>query len=113
VSYRGTAPAASRIRGRGWAQTRTRTAPEPVDGYRLFAWNDSGVPVRGMSNTARLPSVHPHWLFYLPVTDIDDAAARVRTLGGSAMQPFILPNGMRLVSCEDRQGAAFGLAQIA
>jgi uncharacterized protein len=97
----------------GWALKQTLDVSEPVGGYRLFAWNEEGAPVGGMGNTARWPGVHTHWLFYLPVVDIDEAAARVRALGGTAMEPIALPGGMRLVTCEDPQGAAFGLAQTA
>jgi predicted enzyme related to lactoylglutathione lyase len=97
----------------GWAHKQTLDVPDPVGGYRLFAWTEAGVPVGGMGNTARWPGVHTHWLFYLPVVDIDEAAARVRALGGTAMDSFALPDGMRLVACEDPQGAAFGLAQTA
>jgi predicted enzyme related to lactoylglutathione lyase len=97
----------------GWAHKQTLDVPEPVGGYRLFAWNEAGVPVGGMGNTARSPGVHTHWEFFLPVVDIDEAAARVRALGGKAMEPFVLPDGMRLVACDDPQGAAFGLAQLA
>ncbi len=95
----------------GWAHKQTLDAPELAGGFRLFAWNDSGAPVGGMGNTARREGVHPHWLFHLQVADIDDAVARVRALGGTAMEPFSLPDGMRLAACEDPQGAAFGLAQ--
>lgn len=95
----------------GWAHKQTLDVPEPLGGYRLFAWNEAGATVGGMGNTARSPGVHTHWLFYLPVVDIDEAAASVRALGGTAMEPFALPDGMRLVACEDPQGAAFGLAQ--
>jgi predicted enzyme related to lactoylglutathione lyase len=48
---------------------------------------------------------------YLPVAVIDAAIAQVRALGGTAMEPFVLPDGMRLAACEDPQGATFGLAQ--
>jgi len=95
----------------GWAHTQTLDVPDPVGGFRLFAWNETGAPVGSMGNTARWPGVHTHWLFYLPVDDIDEAAARVRALGGTAMEPFALAGRMRLVACEDPQGAAFGLAQ--
>ena len=97
----------------GWAHKQTLDAPEPAGGYRLFAWNEAGPTVGGMGNTARMPGVHTHWLFFLPVADLDQAAARVRALGGKTMEPFTLPAGMRIIACEDPQGAAFGLAQTA
>ncbi len=95
----------------GWAPKQTIDVPEPVGSCRLFAWNASGAAVGGMANTARLPGVHSHWLFHFPVADIDAAAKKVRARGGTAMEPFELPDGMRLVACEDPQGAAFGLAE--
>jgi uncharacterized protein len=52
-----------------------------------------------------------HWLFFLPVADLDKAVASVKAHGGTAMEPVALPSGMRLSACEDPQGAAFGLAQ--
>jgi predicted enzyme related to lactoylglutathione lyase len=94
----------------GWTHEQTLDVPDPVGGYRLFAWNEAGAVVGSMGNTARWPGVHTHWLFFLPVHDLDDAAARVRALGGTAMEPVTI-SGMRLVGCEDPQGAAFGLAQ--
>jgi len=97
----------------GWTQIQTLDAPEPVGAVRLFAWNETGAPVGAIGDTARLPGVHVHWLFFLPVGDIDRAAARVRALGGTAMEPVALRDGMRLAACEDPQGAAFGLAQTA
>jgi predicted enzyme related to lactoylglutathione lyase len=97
----------------GWAHKQTLDVPQPVGGYRLFAWNEASMPVGAMGNTARWPGVHTHWLFFLPVVDIAAAAIRVRALGGTAMEPFALPDGVRLVTCEDPQGAAFGLAQTA
>mgnify|MGYP003407298509 CR=1 FL=1 len=95
----------------GWAQRQRLELPDPVGGFCVFAWNGSGGAVGAMGNTARQPGVHAHWQFFFPVANIDEASARVRTLGGTAMEPFTLPSGMRLTACEDPQGAAFGLAQ--
>jgi predicted enzyme related to lactoylglutathione lyase len=97
----------------GWVLEQTLDVPEPVGGYRLFAWNATSSTVGAMGNTARWPGVHTHWLYYFPVADLGRAAANVRALGGTATEPFVLPGGMRLMACEDPQGAAFGLAQPA
>jgi predicted enzyme related to lactoylglutathione lyase len=97
----------------GWKHTQTLEFPDLVGGFRLFAWTEAGATVGAIGNTARWPGVHTHWLFSLPVPDVDASAARVRALGGTAMEPITLPDGMRLVACEDPQGAAFGLAQRA
>ena len=65
-----------------------------------------------MGNTARSPGIHPHWLFHLPVTDIDEASARVRALGGTALEPRALPNGMRLAACEIRRALRSGWRNV-
>lgn len=95
----------------GWAHKQTLEAPKLEGGYRAFAWSEAGAPVGAVGNTARWPGVHTHWLFHLPVADIDAAVVSVRAHGGTAMEPITLPGGMRLSACEDPQGAAFGLAQ--
>jgi predicted enzyme related to lactoylglutathione lyase len=97
----------------GWAAKQTFEFPNLEGGYRTFAWNEAGAPVGALGNTARWPGVHMHWLFFLPVADVDKAAASVKAHGGTAMEPVVLPSGMRIAACEDPQGAAFGLAQRA
>jgi hypothetical protein len=97
----------------GWVHTETLDVPDPVGGYRLFAWSDAGKSMGSIGNTGRRDGVHPHWLFYLPIADIDAAVDRVRSLGGKAMDPITLPDGSRLAACDDPQGAAFGLARRA
>jgi predicted enzyme related to lactoylglutathione lyase len=98
----------------GWTHTETLDVADPVGGHRMFAWEDSGKSVGSMANTARWPGVHPHWLFYFPVTDIEDAVARVQARGGRLVaSPAVLTHGDRIAPCEDPQGAAFGLRQSA
>jgi hypothetical protein len=95
----------------GWTQTATVDFPDPPGGYRMFAWDGSGKSVGGMGNTARSPGVHAHWLFHFPVTDLDARVVQVRAKGGVVGGAAVLPNGDRIVGCEDPQGAAFGLYQ--
>lgn len=97
----------------GWVHKQTLEVPKLEGGYRSFAWHEAGAPVGAIANTARWPGVHTHWLFHLPVADIDAAVASVRMHGGTAMEPTTLPDGMRIVACDDPQGAAFGLTQRA
>ncbi|HEY6727645.1 MAG TPA: VOC family protein [Polyangiaceae bacterium] len=97
----------------GWATTETLDAPDLVGGHRVFAWRAGGEAVGSIADTARWPGVHTHWLFYLATDDIESAVARVRASGGTAMNPLALPDGKRLSACEDAQGAAFGLIQLA
>jgi uncharacterized protein len=96
----------------GWKQTETLDVPEPAGGYRLFAWDEAGQSVGSMANSARAPGVHPHWLFYFSVADLEAALAKTRAHGGNApASATVLANGDRLAPCEDGQGAAFGLYQ--
>ncbi len=97
----------------GWVEKETIDAPDPVSGQRLFAWSEAGKSVGSMANTARRPGVHTHWLFYFPVTDVEATAARVRALGGTALDMIRLPDGSCFSACEDPQGAAFGLVRSA
>ncbi len=64
-----------------------------------------------IAETANLPGVHPHWLFFFRVDDFDAALAKVRALGGNVMTTSFHTQayGERVVCCEDAQGAAFGL----
>lgn len=96
----------------GWAQVQTLNVADPEGGHRLFAFSENNDPVGSIANTARWPGVHTHWLFYFPVLGIDAAVARVRSLGGTARDPILFPDGRRrLAACEDPQGAAFGLVE--
>lgn len=93
----------------GWQQTETVEAADLEGGLRTFAWDRSGGNVGTIANTARLPGVHVHWLFYFPVADLEASLALVRAKGGKTLAPVVLPNGDRLAPCDDPQGAAFGL----
>jgi len=97
----------------GWVPTETLHLPDPVGGHQLFAWRTGTESIGSIGNTARWAGVHPHWLFYVAVADIDAAVVRVRALGGSAMNPVELAGGRVLAACEDPQGAAFGLIRLA
>jgi predicted enzyme related to lactoylglutathione lyase len=78
-----------------------------------FAWDASGQPVGSTSDIARRPHVHPQWLFFFATPDLDASIARVRDLGGLALQPETTADGHRVVACDDPQGAAFGLYETA
>lgn len=97
----------------GWVHEGTFDFPSLEGGYRVFAPNEASAAVGAIANTARWSGVHMHWLYFLPVADLEAAVASVRAHGGTAMDTIALPSGMRLAACEDPQGAAFGLAQRA
>lgn len=93
----------------GMRVLETLDAPGIEGGVRTFAWGDSDKAVGSIANTARSEGVHPHWLVYFAVPNLDSAIARVLDLGGKALPPVALPDGHRLAGCDDPQGAAFGL----
>lgn len=95
----------------GWRRTATLDVADPEGGHRIFAW-DRDESVGSMANTARWPGVHPHWLFYFEVPNLDEALASVQAHGGRVIaRPDWILDGRRLAPCDDPQGAAFGLLQ--
>ena len=52
----------------------------------------------------------PNWLIYFRVPDVDAAAERIKAAGGKIISgPMDVPDGDRVLSATDPQGAAFGL----
>lgn len=97
----------------GWAPRQSYDLGPPGT-YREFAWHPGGPAVGGMSDAARRPEIHTHWLFHFAVADLDAALERVRSGGGRAAgEPMLTPGGARVAACEDPQGAAFALHQPA
>ncbi|MDI1444193.1 VOC family protein [Polyangium sp. 6x1] len=93
----------------GWKATETVDLGPELGTYAKFAWDETGASVGGIVGSARLPHVHPHWLFYFHVEDLDEALAKVRSRGGKVLAPRQLPSGDRVAVCDDPQGAAFAL----
>jgi predicted enzyme related to lactoylglutathione lyase len=86
----------------------------PAGPYRTFAWTKGAPAIGAIVATAVSPRVHPHWLFYFKVADIDGVSRNVKASGGRV--PFgirTMPSGARAAPCEDAQGAAFGVWESA
>lgn len=80
--------------------------------YLIFAWDSVVPPVGTITNSARRPSVHPHWAYYLSVPDLDRSLACAAERGGEVIDgPRRLPRGTRIVVCHDPQGAEYGLRE--
>lgn len=77
--------------------------------FHPFAWTGGGQPVGAMSATAGRPNVHPHWLHFFPVAQLQHSLDAVLGAGGLALDPIALQEGHVMAVCEDPQGAAFGL----
>jgi len=65
------------------------------------------------TNVDRDAQIHPQWLFFFPVLDLEASLSRVQSLGGLALRPIKAPSGDLAAPCDDPQGAAFGLIQLA
>jgi hypothetical protein len=76
--------------------------------YQLFS--AGGQTIGGMST--KPPSVPmTFWLYYFNVGNIEDAAERVKALGGQILEgPVEVPGGNWIVRCMDPQGAVFALS---
>jgi uncharacterized protein len=90
----------------GWQKANSELGP--TDTYQLFSV--SGQTIGGMFTKPPVEQV-PHWLYYFNIVDIDAAAERVKTGGGSIFEgPFEVPDGW-IARCIDPQGAIFALQE--
>lgn len=96
----------------GWSETGLMQVESSVD-CRTFAWDNKDQSVGSTTNAARLPGVHPHWLFHFVVPDIAERVELVRRRGGKVVGPNRTPRGDLVAPCDDPQGAAFALIQLA
>jgi predicted enzyme related to lactoylglutathione lyase len=96
----------------GWTAGQTLDLGPERGRHQRFSWDDSGREAGSLSNLVRLPEIHPQWLHFFPVADLDAAAAQVRARGGIALAAVTNERGHRFAPCDDPQGAAFGLCQL-
>jgi predicted enzyme related to lactoylglutathione lyase len=76
--------------------------------YRIFS--TGGAAPDGATLTRFDASVHPNWLYYVNVDDIQAAQARVKDAGGTVtVPPQQVPGGGWIIQGKDPQGAAFAL----
>lgn len=87
-----------------------RVEVEAHGAFDQFAWGN-GPWVGSVGDITAQPAIHPQWLFFFRVPDLDRAMTQVRDRGGVAMGSTALPDGRRVAVCDDDQGAAFGLLQ--
>jgi predicted enzyme related to lactoylglutathione lyase len=93
----------------GWKPGQLRDLGPERGEHQAFAWQDGGEKIGSFSNLARLPEVHPQWLFFFRVRDIERAVSAVRALGGRALPSQRTADDSVVVACDDPQGGAFGL----
>ncbi|MGH6818694.1 MAG: VOC family protein [Methylovirgula sp.] len=79
----------------------------PMGIYQLF---NAGGPAIGGTFTKPAQEPTPYWLYYFTVSDIDEAAARVKATGGKVINgPQEVPGGAWTIQGLDPQGAMFAL----
>lgn len=92
----------------GWGTAPFEGAPDP---YTM--WTRGETPVGGvmaLPKELRDMGVPPHWMMYVGVPKLEDAAAHVQQLGGSAISPVIdVPTVGRMQTMKDPQGGAFSI----
>jgi predicted enzyme related to lactoylglutathione lyase len=96
----------------GWDKTGDFDMGEPMGVYQMYGRNNQ--PLGGMfTNPADMP-MPPNWLYYIRVSNVDEAAERVKALGGQVLNgPMDVPGGDRIAQCLDPQGAAFAVHSVA
>lgn len=93
----------------GWVALDTTDLGADRGRHVAFAWDQEGHQAGSVSNMARLPGVHPQWLFFFATADLDGSLATVRRHGGLALPVTETADGHRVAVCDDPQGAAFAL----
>lgn len=86
--------------------------PHFIEGHGTlhpFRWDAQGAAPGALMDVQGRPGVHPHWLFQLPVVDLDHALTRLHSNGGTVAATITLSDGTRMAVCDDPQGAAFAL----
>jgi predicted enzyme related to lactoylglutathione lyase len=88
----------------GWTSAPFPSSPQP---YTMF--NRSGdTSVAGVMSLREGMNTPPFWAMYVGVPKLEEAAARIRRLGGSECSPVIeVPTVGRMQMMKDPQGAAF------
>jgi predicted enzyme related to lactoylglutathione lyase len=88
----------------GWTSAPFQGSPHP---YTVF--NRAGqIPVAGVMATPEGMNAPPFWAMYVGVPKLEDAATRIKRLGGSECSPVIdVPTVGRMQMMKDPQGAAF------
>jgi predicted enzyme related to lactoylglutathione lyase len=88
----------------GWTSAPFAGSPQP---YLEFNRSE-GAPVAGMMTRPDGVNAPPFWAMYVGVPKLEEAAAHITRLGGSACSPVIeVPTVGRMQMMQDPQGAAF------
>src|SRR5262249_30203918 len=92
----------------GWEAAERHDMGE-IGFYQLFTRN--GQTIGGMYVTP--PGLSPHWLSYVRVKNVDEAAWAARAGGGRTVKgPMEVPGGDWTAQTIDPQGAAFAVHEV-
>jgi len=92
----------------GWTGYVNPHSPAPYRIIENAGRSNGGI----LEMTGEWGDAQPHWIVYFAVDDAEDAAARVRALGGHVHHgPFDTAAG-KLAVCQDNQGARFHLLAL-
>lgn len=92
----------------GWELREPINGEAPSDECHVFGWDATTPPCGAILSTARMPGIHPHWLYYFQVADLTRALAHVTRSGGRVVTATER-RGVDMAYCEDPHGAAFAL----
>ncbi len=88
----------------GWTSAPFGDSPQP---YTMFK-RSGDVGVGGVMKTPDGMNMPPFWAMYVAVPKIEDAIAKIKRLGGTALSELItVPTVGRMQMMKDPQGAAF------
>ena len=94
----------------GWTAAPFAESPMP---YTVFR-RKGDVGVGGLMQTPDGMNMPPFWAMYIGVPNLDEAVAKIKRLGGSALSEVIdVPTVGRMQMMKDPQGAAFYVMQPA
>lgn len=95
----------------GWEKAMSMDMGPEYGEYFMFGPNaDPDSMIGGMSDAVKGKEMPPHWLYYVNVKDVDEAAKQIPALGGKVITPPMeVPGGSRVVNGQDPQGGYFAL----
>jgi hypothetical protein len=93
----------------GWQHVESMDMGEGMGTYFMFG--EPGQVTRGgMSNTAKVMNMPPHWLHYVSVEDVNATVERIKSKGGKILNgPMEVPGGDLIAQAQDPQGGAFAI----
>ena len=99
-----------------WVQVSSTNVPDTQAFYgKLFGWTFSDSPYSEIRAGDQpiggvAPAEEDYAMFYVEVSDVDDACARAVELGGRVLVPIVTDvDGLRFAHLADRAGNRFGV----